>query len=200
LVVLRRTLQVLSTYRLYTQSHIAFHLAEDPVLREALEAAQWTSEQLWQAVGGTALQSNSKASEIWHEIEPPLRRLLHRYHHLSDATRSDAHATASRFYIGWAQDRAAGREQQVVLVECLWHEAVRLSIDEPDTIADRLPVVAGELARKCGPGPMYQVAEFRDAVANRLAADDELQFLLKEHEGLFARIVELVTAAVGGDE
>ena len=102
LTVLRRMLRVLSTYRLYTQSHLAFHLAEDPPLRDDLAAAGWTAEQLWAALGRTALRSNGeKADEIWNEIEPALRRLLHRYHHPTDAGRSAAHATASRFYSGW---------------------------------------------------------------------------------------------------
>lgn len=200
LAVLRRTLQVLSTYRLYTQSHLAFHLDEDPELQAALDEAGWTHEGLWEALGHTALQANENASEIWHEIEPSLRRLLHRYHHPTDAERRAAHATARRFYSGWAQDRAAGREQQVVLVECLWHEAVRLTIDEPDAVAQRLPEVAVELARDCGRGPMYRAAEFREAVSRRLGDDDELQLLLGNHDGLFARIVGLVTGAIGGDE
>jgi hypothetical protein len=200
LVVLRKTLQVLSTYRIYTQSHLAFHLGEDLSLQEALGAAGWTSEELWAELGRTALQSQEKADEIWNEIEPSLRRLLHRYHHPTDAERSAAHATARRFYSGWAQDRAAGREQQVVLVECLWHEAVRLTIDEPGAVAEQLPLIAVELARTCGPGPMFKPAEFREAVSRRLRDDDELQLLLGNREGLFVRIVDLIRNAIGGDE
>lgn len=199
ITVLRHTLRALSTYRLYTQSHLKFHLDADPALRRALDDAGWTPVDLWEALGRTALQSNAKAHEIWHEIEPPLRRLLHRYHHRRDAERSAAHATARRFYSGWTRNRAAGREQQVVLVECLWHEAARLRIEEPQALADRLPGVAVELARDCAAAPMYEPAEFREAVARRLGDDDELQLLLAGHDGLFGEIVDVVTRAVGDD-
>ncbi len=200
LAVLHSTLRVLSTYRLYTQSHLAFHLDADPALRAALEHAAWGPEDLWEALGRTALQSNKKAYEIWHELDPSLRRLLHRYHHRTDAERAAAHRTARRFYSGWSQNQAAGREQQVVLVECLWHEAARLTIEEPNAVSERLPIVAVELARACGRGPMYKPAEFREAVLRRLNDDDELKLLLVDHGDLFTTIVESVIGVIGDEQ
>lgn len=197
IAALRSTLRVISTYRLYTQSHLTFHLEADEFLRTALRNAGWSPEDLWTALGQTSLQSNREALEIWHEIEPPLRRLLHRYHQRSDAERAAAHTTAVRFYGLWSQNRGAGREQQVVLVESLWHEASRLMIEEPDAVVERLPGIAVELAQNCGRGPMFHPAEFREAVVRRLTEDDELQTLLSKHDGLFGTIVQSVADAIG---
>ena len=55
LTVLREMLRVLSTYRLYTQSHLKFHLDADPALQRALADARWTRVDLWEALGHTAL-------------------------------------------------------------------------------------------------------------------------------------------------
>lgn len=199
LAALRGTLRAISIYRLYTQSHLTFHLDANETLREALNTAGLSAEDLWRALGRTALQSNRNPQEIWHEIEPPLRRLLHRYYLRTPAERAAAHATARRFYGRWNQNQAAGREQQVVLVECLWHETSRLRIEQPDAVAERLPGIAVELARACGHGPMFHAAEFREAVVRRLGEDEELQMLLSEHDGLFDAIVEAVADAIGGD-
>lgn len=198
LEVLRSMLRVLSTYRLYTQSHVKFHLDADPVLQQALRDAHWSRVDLWDALGQTALGTQQAAHEMWHEIEPSLRRLLHRYHHRTDAERVAAHVAARRFYGGWTRDRAAGREQQVVLVESLWHEASRLAIEQPDAVARLLPGVAVELAQTFGSSPMYEPAEFTDAVVRRLRDDDDLKVLVAGCDGLFDEIVKSVTLTIGG--
>ena len=167
---------------------------------QSLDDAGWTAEDLWSALGQTALQSTRKANEIWHEFERPLRRLLHRYHRPEDTERCAAHATARRFYGEWARNQGAGREQQVVLAECLWHEAARMAIEDAGAMAETLPDVAVALAKACGRGPMYQAAEYREAVFHRLDDDEELQLLLSSNEGLFGSIVESVTDVIGGDE
>ena len=100
LAVLREMLRILSTYRLYTQSHLKFHLDADPTLRQKLADAHWTRVELWDALGQTALGTQQDAHEIWHEIEPPLRRLLHRHHYRTDDDRIAAHTMARRFYGG----------------------------------------------------------------------------------------------------
>jgi TIR domain len=197
LTVLRKMLRVLSTYRLYTQSHLKFHLDADPALQQALADAHWTQVELWDAVGQTALGTQQAAHEIWHEIEPPLRRLLHRHHYRTDDERIAAHTMARRFYGGWTQHRAAGREQQVVLVESLWHEAFRLAIEQPDALARLLPGVAEDLARTFGNSPMYEPAEFSEAVVRRLHDDDELKVLLSSRKGLFEEIVKSVSLTIG---
>ena len=86
-----------------------------------------------------------------------------------------------------------------MLVECLWHEAVRLTIDEPDAVVQRLPAVAEALARECGPGPMFKPAEFREAVSRRLGNDDELQLLLREASGTYSPGSSTWSRAPGGD-
>jgi hypothetical protein len=196
--VLRMMLRVLSTYRLYTQSHLKFHLDADPALAEALRDARWTRVDLWDALGQTTLGTQQAAHEMWHEIEPSLRRLLHRYHHRTDTERVAAHVAAGRFYGGWTRDRAAGREQQVVLVESLWHEASRLAIEQPGAVARLLPGVAVEIAQTFGSSPMYEPAEFSDAVVRRLRDDDELEALLAGRDGLFDEIVKSVALTIGG--
>ena len=183
--MLREMLRILSTYRLYTQSHLKFHLDADPTLRQKLADAHWTRVELWDALGQTALGTQQDAHEIWHEIEPPLRRLLHRHHYRTDAGRIAAHTMARRFYGGWTQDRAAGREQQVVLVECLWHETV--------PARDRAARRPGPpLARRRGRArpdlrhlPDVKPAEFTGGGLRRLHDDDELKTLLSGYPGLF---------------
>ena len=198
LAVLRGMLRLLSTYRLFTQSHLKFHLDTTPSLQEALDEAHWTQVELWEALGRSALGTQRSAQEIWHEIEPPLRRLLYRHYYSTDEERIAAHRMARQFYGGWTRDRAAGREQQVVLVESLWHEASRLVIEQPAALQRLLPGVAVELATTFGNSPMYEAAEFSDAVVRRLSDDDELRMLLARHEGLFEEIVKSVTLTIGG--
>jgi hypothetical protein len=198
LAVLREMLRILSTYRLYTQSHLKFHLDADPALRQKLADAHWTRVELWDALGQTALGTQQDAHEIWHEIEPPLRRLLHRNHYRTDDDRIAAHTMARRFYGGWTQDHAAGREQQVVLVESLWHETSRLAIEQPRALVRLLPGVAVGLARTFGTSPMYEPAEFTEAVVRRLHDDDELKTLLSGYPGLFEEIVKSVSLTIGG--
>jgi hypothetical protein len=198
LTVLRGMLRLLSTYRLFTQSHLKFHIDAAPSLQEALGEAHWTQVELWEALGRSALETQQSAQEIWHEIEPPLRRVLYRYHYRTDDERIAAHALAREFYGGWTRDHAAGREQQVVLVESLWHEASRLVIEQPTALQRLLPGVAVELATTFGNSPMYEPAEFSDSVVRRLNDDDELRMLLARHEGLFEEIVKSVTLTIGG--
>jgi len=198
LCVLREMLRVLSTYRLYTQSHLKFHLDADPALQRALADARWSRVDLWDALGQTALGTQQDAHEIWHEIEPSLRRLLYHHHYRTDADQIAAHTKAREFYGGWTQDRAAGREQQVVLVESLWHEASRLAIERPVELARLLPGVAVDLAQTFGSSPMYEPAEFTQAVVRRLRDDDELKVLLSGHPGLSEEIVKSVSLTIGG--
>jgi len=66
-------------------------------------------------------------------------------------------------------------------------------------VAERLPAVAAELARTAATARCTRPRVPRGGFAPA-DDDDELQLLLKDHEGLFARIVELVSGAIGGDE
>ena len=63
---------------------------------------------------------------------------------------------------------------------------------------DLLPGVAVELARTFGSSPMYEPAEFTDAVVRRLRDDDELKMLLSRYPGLSEEIVKSVQHTIGG--
>jgi len=60
------------------------------------------------------------------------------------------------------------------------------------------PLIDLKLATTFGNSPMYEAAEFSDAVVRRLSDDDELRMLLARHEGLFEEIVKSVTLTIGG--
>lgn len=194
--LLERTLRVLVTYRLFTQSHLRYHVEADPDFQSALRAADWSLNDLWRAVSRTALLKRPW-EELWQVIHPPIRRLLYRYYYDSDQARCEAHATARRFYEGWT-DRNAGKEQAVVLVECLWHEAARMVIEQPSDVPRLLPPVAAELAGDFVKSPIYESVEFSEFVSQRLRDDEESQMILYKYDSLFDEIVESVVATISG--
>lgn len=193
-----RALRVLATYRLFTQSHLRFHLTADPGFGAALTAAGWTPPDLWEALGRTSL-CRPASNELWQEFEPAIRRLLHRYYYRTDEERVAAQVVARDFYERWTAVRTAGKEQPVVLVECLWHEAARMVIDDPEAVPLRLPVIASELARQFAGSPIYEPQEFSSFVASQLRNDEEFQVLLQRYGGLFEEIIKSVVLAVPGD-
>lgn len=194
--VLERTLQILATYRLFTLSHLRHHMELDASLQAALNEARWSRTDLWDALGRTSL-CDQPVNELWQEIEPPIRRLLYRYYNRTGVDRVAAHVAARDFYLGWTPARTAGREQQVVLVECLWHEASRMVIVQPDDVAD-LPQVAANFAREFANSPIFEPGELRDFVVGRLRDDEEFQKLLQSYDGLFEMIVDAVARTIGG--
>ncbi|MBV9163779.1 MAG: TIR domain-containing protein [Pseudonocardiales bacterium] len=194
--LLERTLRVLVAYRLFTQSHLRYHMEADPDFKNALRAAGWSLDDLWKAVSRTALLKRPW-EELWQVIHPPIRRLLYRYYYNSDQARWEAHATARRFYKGWI-DRNAGKEQPVVLVECLWHEATRMVIEQPSDVPSLLPGVAEALAGDFAKSPIYEPAELSEFVSQRLREDEEFQTILRKYGGLFDEIVERVVVTVAG--
>lgn len=194
--LLERALRVLVAYRLFTQSHLRFHVTADPDFHAALALAGWSLDDLWKAVSRTALLKRP-LEEPWQMIEPSIRRLLYRYYYDSDDGRCVAHATARRFYEGWT-DKNAGKEQGVVLVECLWHEASRMVVDQRATIRLELPGVAAELAANFVNSPIYESVEFSEFVAQRLQEDEEFQLVLHEFDGLFADVFDAVVSTIAG--
>lgn len=193
--VLERALRVLTAYRLYTQSHLRHHLEADPTFQAALMAARWSRAELWDALGGTSLCD--QPAELWQEIEPSIRRLLYRYYNRTDGDRAAAHVAARDFHLGWTVARTAGREQQVVLVECLWHEASRMVIEQPDEVSSLLPAIAAEVAQEFVGSPMYDPREFAEFVVKRLRDDDEFQMLLQSYDGVFGEITKSVVRTIG---
>lgn len=193
--LLERTLRVLVAYRLFTKSHLHYHVEADPDFQSVLRAAGWSLDVLWRAVSRTALLE--PLQEPWQVIHHPIRRLLYRYYYDSDQARCDAHATARQFYKSWP-DGNAGKEQAVVLVECLWHEAARMVIEQPLDVPSLLPRVAEELAGDFGKSSIYEPAEFSDFVSQRLVNDEEFRMVFRKYDGLFDEIVERVEVTVSG--
>lgn len=196
LEVINASLQALSAFRIYTVSHLADLVTNEEVLARTFAAVGWSHEDLWEAVRHGASHSQRSDDEIWREIEPAIRRLLFRFRHRTDKQRVAAHAKALTFYQGWAKDWAAGREQQVVLVECLWHAASQLMIEKPAELPELLPRTAIELAATYGTSPMYRPSEMRAAAGSRLNADGEFQKLLSGYPGLFDDVVEKVKLTI----
>lgn len=194
--LLERTLRILVAYRLFTQSHLRYHVGADRDFQSALRAAGWSLDDLWRAVRRTALLKRP-LEEPWEAIHEPIRRLLYRYYYDSDQVRCEAHATARQFYKSWP-DGNAGKEQAVVLVECLWHEAARMVIEQPLDVPSLLPRVAEELAGDFGKSSIYEPAEFSDFVSQRLGNDEEFRMVFRKYDSLFDEIVERVEVTVSG--
>jgi hypothetical protein len=200
--LLCQTLRVLAVYRLFTQSHLRFHIEDDPEFQETLRMVGWTLDDLWRALGRTALLKRP-LDEPWKVIHPPIRRLLYRHYYPDEDMRLAAHETARRFYAGWTE-REAGKEQPVVLLECLWHEATQLMIRSSQgggsnqQIHNTLPRLAAALAGEFMKSPYYYPVELTDYVTDRLHADEELQLMLREFDGLFESIVRSVVTTIAG--
>jgi hypothetical protein len=195
--VLQRSLRILSAYRLFTLSHLRYHLEADSNYQAALAEARWSRTDLWDALGQTSL-CDQPVAELWQVIEPSIRRLLYRYYNQANWDRAAAHVAARKFYLGWTATRTAGREQQVVLVECLWHEASRMVIEQPDDVARLLPQVAANLALEFANSPIFEPLELSSFVVGRLGNDEEFQMLLQSYEGVFDEIINSVARTIGG--
>jgi len=121
--VLLSALRALVPYRFFTLYHIRHHMDEDVSFEDALKDADWSVEDLWQAISDMALLYRP-LDEAWQEIHPAVRRLLYRYFY-SPQERAAAHLRVRDFTMTWA-DQLVGKEQVIVMVEAIWHEAVRL--------------------------------------------------------------------------
>jgi TIR domain len=187
---LERAFQVLAPYRLFTLSHLRSHANSDGGLRAALERAGWSVEHLWRAIGDTALL-RQPLDEPWKEIYPAIRRLFYRYYYATDGSRADAHRAARRFYDGWA-DKTAGKEQGVVLVECLWHEAVYRRLEDSPGIDQLLMNSARRLSETLEVSETYAEEELREYTVTRMRNDEELQQAVGDVPGLFERLISIV--------
>jgi hypothetical protein len=181
--------RVLSPYRLFTQSHLRYHIQSEPALADALAGLRWTIEDLWQAISQTALLSLQR--ELFQEIFPPIRRLLYYFYYKTNEQRADAHREARKFTEIWA-DRQTGLEQVIGLVECLWHEAAMLALVRPAELERQLLKSARILSRALRESPAYTLEELRRNVVERIDNDAELQGAV----GNFAGLSERLAAAV----
>ena len=75
MAALQDSLRALVPYRFITLYHVRHHLDDDHRFRDALKDANWSIEDLWQAIAGMALLYRP-LDEAWHEIHPVIRRLL----------------------------------------------------------------------------------------------------------------------------
>ena len=132
LVVLREMLRLLSPYRLFTQSHLKFHVEPraDPAAgagRRPLDAGRPLggvgADRARHPAGRAGDLARDRAPVAQAALSPPLPQ----------RRRPDHRARSGEGVLRRVDpDRAAGREQQVVLVESLWHEASRLVVEQPE--------------------------------------------------------------------
>src|SRR5271166_5309510 len=188
-LALTQAFRVLTPYRLFTQSHLRHHFESDTVLREALAALNWSIEDLWRVISSTSLLTRP-LHEPWQEIYPAIRRILYRYFYNSNESRVEANREARKFVEVWA-DRQVGKEQAVGLVECLWHEAVVLSLSRPDELEESLSESARALSQTIKPSVAYTQAELREYVAERMRGDEELEKVVENAPGLFDKLVTI---------
>jgi hypothetical protein len=188
---LRQAFRVLAPYRLVTQSHLRHCRERDRLLRWAMNEADWSPEDLWQAFSDSALLERP-LNEPWQEISAPIRRLLFRYYYRSDSERAAAHREASNFVSAWTA-RQSGREQVIGLSEYLWHQAAALRIQaSPAEMAQQLTESAVEVARILQSSAIYTESELRDYAARRIREDDEFQEVVDSVPGLAGRVEEAV--------
>jgi hypothetical protein len=145
---------------------------------------------LWRAIGQTTLLSRP-LHEPWQVVYAPIRRLLYRYYYRSDEKRADAHRWARKFIEVWA-DKMAGAEQVACLVECLWHDAAMLNLEQSAELETELTESARNLSRALQESPAYTVTELREYAAARIANDDELQEAVSRVAGLHENLPAVV--------
>jgi hypothetical protein len=182
--------RLLAPYRLFTQSHLRHHLTSDEDFSSGLDSVNWSVEDLWRAISGTALLVRP-LNEPWQEIYKAIRRLFYRYYYRSDDERAAAHREAGDFVAAWAAG-LNGKEQVIGLVECLWHQAAALRLSNPGDMSKELARSARQRSLDLRPSEAYTLAELRDYAAERMSVDEEFQDTVSNVSGLFNRLVQLV--------
>jgi hypothetical protein len=194
--VLERALRAIAPYRLYTQSHLKYHLDGDQDFGRALAESGWSVDQLWEALERTALVKQSP-EEIWRVMNPPIRRLLYRYYYPDPSVRLRAHETARRFYDGWA-NRLDDAQQGVVFLECLWHEATTLLYQQPNELPRLLLARTVELTRIFLQPVSYSPVELWEFVSNRMQDDTEFASLISSNDRLFESVLASIGETITG--
>ncbi|MEV4618505.1 TIR domain-containing protein [Asanoa sp. NPDC049573] len=192
-VALETALRNLVPYRLITMSHVQYHLASDPELRRVASEAGLELETLWRALSRTALLLQLQ-SEPWHEVYAPIRRLLFRYFYSTDEARLAARRLSYQFVTIWTE-KVNNSDQVRGAMECLWHEAVLLQLEDPASMAQQLP----ESMRA-----LYDAFQSSDnawelrSFAMRLAENDtELHAAIGGESELFDRLIGIINPGVG---
>jgi len=188
LAALQDSLRALAPYRFITLHHVQHHLDSDRLFRDALGAANWSIEDLWQAIAGMALLRRP-LDEAWLEIHPAIRRLLYRYFYKPEECVA-AHLRARNFTEAWA-GKLTGKEQVIVMVESIWHEAAWLRLCSATTMEGDLIGFARLRSLVIRPS-LNSMTELRNYAAQRIWNDDELQREVAGVEGLFDKLVRAI--------
>ena len=182
--------RLLVPYRLFTQSHMRHHVESDPGFAEALNGLQWSIEDMWGAISGSALLRRP-LDEPWQEIYPAIRRLLYRYFYRTAEAQALAHREARKFVEVWAESQV-GKEQVIGLLESLWHEACALRLGRAEDMEERLSDSATKLSLALQGSQAYTVAELRAFAVERMRDDEEFQQAVDNIDGLFDRLARII--------
>jgi hypothetical protein len=185
--------RVLAPYRFFTQSHLRYHIASDQVLHNALEESGWSVEKLWNYLTDSAILARPPAGP-WLTTSAPIRRLLYRYFHRTDESRSEIHFQASEFMRTWAEV-LTGSDQVTGLIESFWHEAAGLHFSQSEEMDSRLRVSAGKLFASLRETQSLSFEELRKNAADRLDADEEFQGLIESVAGLSDELQDMIRSA-----
>ena len=187
---IEQAFQVLAPYRLFTQSHVRHRLQSNRRFERAVEDVEWSMEDLWSAISGAALLSRP-LDEPWQAMQPAIRRLLCRYFYPTNKRLAEAHQEARRFAGIWS-DGQIGKEQVIGLVECLWHEAAALRLNDSEDVRETLTDSARQLTESLRPSPLYTLTELRQYAARRMRGDEEFQDTVDRVGGLFDDLLRII--------
>jgi hypothetical protein len=188
--VLTKAYQTLSLYRLFTQSHLQFHLDNDDKFRAALDANNWSEVDLWDSISGAALLRRP-LDEPWQAMPMATRRLLYRHFLQNGSIPANCQDVALGFVKDWSE-KQLGKEQTISLVECIWHQAMALRAGDPAELERRLLASASRLSQELKPSAAYTVLELRHYAAKRMESDAELEKEIIHVDGLWMRLIEVV--------
>lgn len=197
-IVLEQALLRLSTFRLFTQSHLKRVVEGDPDFQIVLSNLRWTIDDLWEAIGNTYLIQ--PVDDPWRVLHPAIRRLLFRYHCSLSAAQRQAHQQAGEFYQGWWNGVPTGKEQSVVLVERLWHQAeyLRLAdngLDKTQEFIQFAENLFGQVILPRG----YSLKELVYYIEERMSSDVEFQETVGAiKRDLLGRLLEIAAHVKGG--
>jgi TIR domain len=195
LVSMRDALRVLCVFRLFTGSHLSGP-ASSGDLHDACRRADWSADELWDAVIGADLiyRSEQRATMT---IDRPIARLLFRYWYPSADARTRANSEARDFLESFTA-KLEGSVAADMLIQCVWHEA-QASILHRQPAADvqsNLVGLASRLSRNLRPDGAFTIAFLRDFAAESLEKDQELWNALRDipdlSPNLFNRVVNAV--------
>ena len=196
-LALVRAFEDLAPYRLFTMSHLRHCVGLDEEFQHLISAADWFVEDLWQAMGRTALVSQP-AHDPWYRVFPAIQRIVFRYFLPDPVRQAHAHEDARNFYELWQKDRSAGSEQGTIFVESLWHEAARLVTVEPGMFGAELPAYARRRSETLNTS-LFEDTEMRSLAVRIFESDDDLQEQLARSPGLAEEITAIIQrGALGG--